>query len=360
MAHSLALLSAVLALVAPVAAIMKPPLSSSEEEAQPVLAGGKLASPKACAPAYDFLSPVAAPVALSVVNEALIPAGDEPKVRACRETVDVVKSLEALVLPEFKLAFCYIPKVACTQFKDLFNHVNGLNTSVGFGKDGDYLASAWTNLGIKKKDITRENGWRFATFTRDPALRYLSTFGDVCPLGNPQDLDLPSMSGHQWSCCGPMFDAGRAEEGPWQDDQYRITAFKTRVKLDVKAGRVHSDQHWASQTQVLEQCGWELFKPDNLDYWGVLSGDVNMQVKDMLKTVGHRDDVAVDRFFPKEGVAGHTGYLKGEPPDFINDVETLGGIVQLYADDYRNLPGVGCAFTEPLLAKLRAANTTGH
>mmetsp|Transcript_117853 Transcript_117853/g.313513 ORF Transcript_117853/g.313513 Transcript_117853/m.313513 type:complete len:317 (-) Transcript_117853:46-996(-) len=268
--------------------------------------------------------------------------------RTCNKSGDKVSLLAPLLIPELKLAFCYIPKAACSQFKDLFNHINGLpNSTRGYGHD--YNGSMWNRQGVNPPDMTRENGWKYAAFTRDPALRYFSAFGDVCQVGFGADLDDANTS-----CCGPLVNTSSATR------EELIADFKARVRYDVAEGRPGIDQHWASQTAVLANCGWEVFNPENLDYWGTLSGDMNSQVNEMMQMVGYKNSTAIEMFFPPDRTAGHTSKLDDGPLDFIDDLETLEGIVKIFADDYRLLPDVGCSFTEPLLAKLRAANASGH
>mmetsp|Transcript_42295 Transcript_42295/g.122299 ORF Transcript_42295/g.122299 Transcript_42295/m.122299 type:complete len:342 (-) Transcript_42295:113-1138(-) len=257
-------------------------------------------------------------------------------VRECNSSSTHTDFLHPLVLPEYKLAFCYIPKVACTDFKDLFNTINGFGKhTLGFGHD--YEASMSVNNNITESEMTRKNGWKFAAFTRDPALRYLSAFGDTCLYPNL----------HPHCCCGPLVFRGLPKEE-------MLKRFKARLGMDLELGTAKDEQHWAQQTDVLDVCGWHKFKPSHLDFWGSLSGDMNAQVKEMLRLVGYVNDSVVSTFFPETGAAGHHGYLKGTPMDYINDLETLEGLMKLYEEDYRLLPGVGCAFTEPLLARLRA------
>uniref|UniRef100_A0A6T1IFW2 Carbohydrate sulfotransferase n=1 Tax=Alexandrium monilatum TaxID=311494 RepID=A0A6T1IFW2_9DINO len=260
----------------------------------------------------------------------------------CPKEAVTVHDHHAIVLPEYKLSFCFIPKIGSTDFKDLFNTINGVSPLIlGFGKE--YSASKAEHLGVNESEITKSNGWKFAVFTRDPALRYLSAFGDTCIRGDGHRR-------HRKACCGPTLSKRAPKEEMTKH-------FQARLKRDLEEGLAHN-VHWSPQTEIIQRCGWGHFRPERLDYWGVLSGDVHGQVKEMLGMVGYTNDTVISKFFPKDHVAGHHSALQGGPEDYINDLDTLAAITKLYQDDFHNLPGVGCSFSELLYARL-TANRTG-
>mmetsp|Transcript_29904 Transcript_29904/g.85682 ORF Transcript_29904/g.85682 Transcript_29904/m.85682 type:complete len:354 (-) Transcript_29904:155-1216(-) len=262
-------------------------------------------------------------------------------VRQCKSSRDEIRPLGPLLLPHLKLAFCYIPKVACTQFKDLFNHLNGFGPeTIGFGHH--YFESMPKLMKIRPEDVTRANGWKFATFTRDPALRYLSAFGSTC-VGNEKGY-----FEHAFECCGDtVLNTVPSAE--------MIRHFERRVVQDSLKSVVKNDGHWVEQTELLKHCSWPKFKPDRLDFRGHLSGDVNAQVKEMFRVVNYSNDTVVDRFFPPNKTKGHHTPIKmAAAEDFYKDPMILKAVVKLYEDDYKRLPGVGCSFTEWMLKRTAA------
>eukprot|EP00413_Alexandrium_margalefii_P045192 CAMPEP_0204598300 /NCGR_PEP_ID=MMETSP0661-20131031/54242_1 /ASSEMBLY_ACC=CAM_ASM_000606 /TAXON_ID=109239 /ORGANISM="Alexandrium margalefi, Strain AMGDE01CS-322" /LENGTH=259 /DNA_ID=CAMNT_0051609003 /DNA_START=55 /DNA_END=830 /DNA_ORIENTATION=- len=167
--------------------------------------------------------------------------------RECRQATDRLGALKPLVIPKLKLAFCYVPKVACSQFKDLFNWINKKpNSSLGYGHG--YVDSMPYNVGVSRAKITRKNGWKFATFTRDPVLRYISAFGSTCV------ADQKGWFEHPQECCGPTTYRN-------VPDGKMVDFVKKRVKQDVKLGTVRNEGHWVQQVEILQNCGWEDFKP---------------------------------------------------------------------------------------------------
>mmetsp|Transcript_37529 Transcript_37529/g.113322 ORF Transcript_37529/g.113322 Transcript_37529/m.113322 type:complete len:399 (+) Transcript_37529:3-1199(+) len=264
--------------------------------------------------------------------------------RICKGATDNIKVLVPLVIPHLKLAFCYVPKVACTQFKDLFNTLNQLpKGTLGFGHN--YLSSGVKALHLDARHMTKREGWKFAAFTRDPALRYLSAFGSTC---------VPTRTGyeHSHTCCGPTVGKGANLER-------MITSFEDRVLADRKAGLPALEDHWVPQVEVLKNCGWDKFGPQNLDYWGQLSGDVNAKVKEMFRMVnGSTEEIneAVDNYFPPGKIAGHRNPMDGDPRDYFRNETILAAIGELYSDDYAMLPGVGCSFSRTAETSTRQAS----
>jgi len=260
--------------------------------------------------------------------------------RKCKSIGDHVEMLSTLIVPKLKLAFCYLPKVACSNFKDLMNNLNGFPKSTeGFGHD--YLRSSRRAMKVNADTITKRNGWKFAIFTRDPALRYLSAFGSTCV-----SKDDSGRFEHSFECCGPLVKSNRLPAATM------VQAFQERVMSDLQKGIVNMDDHWSQQVTVLRQCGWNWFRPEKLDFHGRLAGNVNAQVKAMLKMVNKVDDALVDRLFPKHHVAGHKSPIHVPVEEFYNNKTVLEAVKKLYEDDYRSFPDIGCAFTDPMMKNL--------
>uniref|UniRef100_A0A7S2DSM8 Sulfotransferase domain-containing protein n=1 Tax=Alexandrium andersonii TaxID=327968 RepID=A0A7S2DSM8_9DINO len=251
-------------------------------------------------------------------------------------------SPQPLVVPSLKLAFCYVPKVACTQFKDLFNHLNHLDTKDGFPHD--YLASSVEKLGISRSSVSRENGWKFAMFTRDPALRYLSAFGSTCVAKDDGTFE------HDIECCGPLVKDNLMQP------ELLVKMFETRLMYDHAQGSVSQEQHWSQQTEILMLCGWEDFRPEKVDFHGSISdGDVNQQVKEMLAMVNGSEPwrtELVDKYFPEDSVAGHQTPIQQIPPEvFYRNRTVLSAVGKLYEDDIDLIPKVGKGFYDVELKK---------
>jgi len=273
--------------------------------------------------------------------------------RNCTLMGDWLGWLEPLLVPRLKLAFCGIPKVATTKFKDLINTLNGLNTTLGFGA-ADYMASMPKELNISMATVTKENGWRSAAFTRDPLQRYLSAWASTCIETDEGEMKHPA------ECCGMFIRKGASPE-------FLAERFGQRIGWDAAFGVPFEEQHWVSQVQVLYNCGWELFKPEALDFRGDLSaGGVKAQVEEMLRVVGatEKDLELVDAFFGKgpkgdelrNRVATHREerspkIIREFAKSFFPDRPRIELLKHIYSADFALLPGVGDHFTAEMLAR---------
>jgi len=91
-----------------------------------------------------------------------------------------------LVVPKLKLIFCFIPKVACTQFNRLMNDLNGMTHRLGencgnhdpiFASSVRYrhsIGNAWS------WDLMEDPSWTKAVFLRDPLERLVSAHRSKC------------------------------------------------------------------------------------------------------------------------------------------------------------------------------------
>lgn len=302
---------------------------------QPACPAERGSFPKAAAPPGQLLQVSSEVLAESAEALAADRTRNTSFVRECASAKDRVWNLQPLIIPHLKLAFCYVPKVACTNFKDLFNFLNGYGPET-FGFGHHYSSSMPRLMNIAPGIITREHGWKFATFTRDPLLRYLSAFGSTCVSHVGSGFE------HRHECCGPTVEMPVPKEE-------LVRRFEERVQLDAASGLVMGDDHWLQQTEILKNCKWRYFKPEKVDYWGHLTGDVNSQVKQMLSIVNYTNDAAVDRFFPKHDVVGHQNPIPYPPQEFFRKEETVKSLVRIFEDDFIKLPGVGCSFTDYIL-----------
>jgi len=254
--------------------------------------------------------------------------------RTCPSTIAPMWKLRPLLIPEKKLAFCYISKNACTQFKDLVNILNGFDSHELRGFGHDYFKSTTnTFMNIDMRKVNKENGWKFAVFLRDPALRYLSAFSFACTRDSVGELEAPGV------CCG--------QEGDWEKHGTDlITLFEERVASDVEAGLPWGEMHWASQTEFIRQCGMDNFHPSKADFVGFVDGNMNSQVKAMLRKADIRRDKLVDEFFPLHGVAGHHSSRAISPKAFYRNASTMKSVRALYKEDYELHSRIGCSWRD--------------
>jgi hypothetical protein len=91
-----------------------------------------------------------------------------------------------LVVPKLKLIFCFIPKVACTQFNRLINELNGMTHRLGANcgsHDPIFASSVRYGHTIGNKwswDLMEDKAWTKAVFLRDPLERLVSAHRSKC------------------------------------------------------------------------------------------------------------------------------------------------------------------------------------
>jgi len=219
-----------------------------------------------------------------------------------------------LVAPQYKLAFCYIEKNACTAFASLFNSLNGI---WGSEQDDPWWNSTAVSQNISLSEITLENGWKWGVFLRDPSKRYLSAWGSKCL----------QKEENGWNC-RPDADALVNES---YDLEFQVSSFEeaTRRNHDNQS-HTFDNPHWAKQSMF---CGG--FQDlSRFEFAGILEGDVNLQVRQMLHQANILDmDWLVDMYFPRERVHGHSSHL--DQSLFFRNPETLRLTQEMYEDDYR-------------------------
>jgi len=233
-----------------------------------------------------------------------------------------------ILMPEAKMAFCHIPKVASSDFVQLFNKANvneADDPTLAFEK------SSPRDFGISWDIVNKEHGWKFAFFTRDPLERYLSAFGSKCMPGGDGMVEDDGRS------CGGSFvtdkDADREE---------LIKVFEERAFNDKKRGMPGDDQHWWPQVEHLKLCGLGKFNVEHMeeaDFVGHLSKRNNAYegVKDMFTHFGVQSaekDEMIRLYFPDGERAGHRSKTN---VDFYRNPEVVAAVRELYDIDYRML-----------------------
>jgi hypothetical protein len=89
-----------------------------------------------------------------------------------------------IVVPEHKLLFCYIEKVACTSFNRLFNQMRSQPP------DGFWFANTPAKHNLSKsalEGLLVDPTWHKAVFYREPLARFLSGYRSKCEPGHDHD-----------------------------------------------------------------------------------------------------------------------------------------------------------------------------
>lgn len=225
-----------------------------------------------------------------------------------------------LVLPDQKLATCAVAKVASTDFCNMFNILNGLPTS-------SRRESCSNRVGIADASMTKEQGWTFATVTRDPLERYLSAWGSKC---------LPSEAGH---IEGGGTECGGEVLQDTSDEEAVIEAFERRAQLDSVTGLPLVNNHFRKQSDILSDCGWDKFSPDAADFVASLTGHSLRRTllnALMAANVSNSHSV-VDEFFPRASITGHRSITHDMFKRYYRKNETVQAVYGLYKDDYELL-----------------------
>lgn len=230
-----------------------------------------------------------------------------------------------LLLPEAKLAFCYMPKVASAQMSSMFGEMNGIDDDL----NDPWEASGPKALNISWHNVTKANGWKFAFFIRDPLARYLSAFGSKC-LPNADGI----VEGHGKDCLGKI---------TWHTAPMEqiVQTFEERAKNDSRKGRPANNSHWFTMNTCLRACGMDRFHPKAVDFIGNLDNDAHSEVTRMFNSMGvtaaypQAMDV-LEKYFPSDG-AGHSSRSHNKQDTFYRNQSTVWAVTKLYDEDYSRL-----------------------
>lgn len=90
-----------------------------------------------------------------------------------------------IILPQYNLLFCYVEKVACTSFNDVFSQLRMRFDKTAVRTEGPegWLQGSLYTLGIGKEQIEAmmvNKSWHKAIFYRDPVERFVSAFRSKC------------------------------------------------------------------------------------------------------------------------------------------------------------------------------------
>lgn len=159
----------------------------------------------------------------------------------------------AVVIPQFKLVFVPIPKVACTVWYQLFRRIMGYQDwQSDFGPlphDPNangllYLADLTRS---EATDIWMSPAWTKAIFVRDPKERLLSAYLDkvvVQPRGSNRRTLVKDI------CCRGAPDCGAAL------DTQKNVSLSGFINLLVERSCFESGDHWNLQSQRIEAKFW--------------------------------------------------------------------------------------------------------
>jgi len=232
-----------------------------------------------------------------------------------------------IVVPEHKMIFCYIEKVACTQFNHLFNTITGAKSI--------YLDWKWYRNSLKAvgwskqqlEDAIVNPAWHKAVFYREPMERFLSGYRSKCEEGH--DSDGPNH-------CRPFF----GKRFPTFPEAVNAVARMDQQMSDAEQMDQKSDVHWTRQTKF---CGG---LDRTLQYYDtVVQVDhhtAREEVQKMLNKSGieSSDLPLFDKLFPK-GTVGNTGLNKGHVTaadahmlEYYNTPDLTNTILEHYMEDY--------------------------
>lgn len=236
-----------------------------------------------------------------------------------------------LVAPEHKFAFCYMEKVACTQFNHIMNSLNGLTKTAR-----PWMRSSALFMNVSMDSINKENGWFRGIFLRDPAERYLSAFQSKCLKRSDGFIE---NGGHM---CWPQNLAEERNLSVDSPPEERLAAFEESVRAlsgwkDPKEG----NPHYALQRDM---CGGLSSDLHEFDYVGVLDGGydaVQRQVREMFAKGNYPiSEELLGNYFPAAAPSrDHVTNTSSSVDFYYQNPATREMVRKIYARDYE-LPGM--------------------
>lgn len=238
-----------------------------------------------------------------------------------------------LVAPEHKFAFCYVEKVACTQFNHIMNGLNGLSWT-----GHPWMRSSAYAMDVPIDSITKENGWYRGIFLRDPAERYLSSFQSKCVKRSDGFIE---DRGHM---CWPRNFAEERNLSVDSPPAERLAAFEESVRslrqwtaTYPKEGNPHYALH-------RDMCGGLSNDLHEFDFVGNLDGGydaVQRQVRDMFAKADYPiDEGLLNNYFPAAAPSkDHVTNTSSTAEFYYQDPEIRNMVKSFYAKDYE-LPGM--------------------
>ena len=239
-----------------------------------------------------------------------------------------------VILPDHKLLFCYIEKVAGTSFNSLFNHIAGHKTN---RLKNMWFLNDFRRRGLKMRDVIGLLGnesWHKAVFYRDPVDRFVSAYISKCVL---RSKDKFSRKGSRH--CKDIFGN-------------RTATFHQALKVVSQVSAI-GNAHWLQQFQFCGDLRKHLSSFETVEL--LEPGTMNLKVKRMLSraSILVTEDIvaAVDQYFPlmrsdNDSSSGTSDWRRGaftnasaEARSFFEasggGAENLAAVVRHYIEDYR-------------------------
>jgi len=239
-----------------------------------------------------------------------------------------------LVWPEGKFAFCYVEKVAGTQFNVLMNVLNHGWDRMPY----PHCKSAYYAMKVPFDKVRKDKGWKIGIFLRDPAERLLSAWRSKCQL---MEEDGFNCLGQQKATNGTGPEA--LQEFERMATEYLPTYMRELERMgDGEMGFINA--HYDPQSLF---CGGR--RIEDYDFVGHLSGDhaaVRQQVVSMMTTTANvsREDGRfanfwhrLDQVFPANRTSGHSTGSTSAMATFYRSPAVYDQVTQAYRQDYEKL-----------------------
>lgn len=98
-----------------------------------------------------------------------------------------------IIVPEYKLLFCYIEKVACKSFNNVFRSIRA-KWDPRQAENGPFRKNTWVNHSWSKEmleEAMADESWHKAVFFRNPVERFTSAWASKCRGPDRGDRDGP-------------------------------------------------------------------------------------------------------------------------------------------------------------------------
>lgn len=158
-----------------------------------------------------------------------------------------------IIVPELKLMFCYIEKVGCKNFNDLFRYYRSRFDPVQ-GDEHTWKRNTFEVHNFSKRDIERamrSKDWFKAVFYREPIERYVAAWSSKC---GGADKD-------GWKHCYEQFGSNDTVFEETVNDVYLfdVEAEKRALRHEEQVNWTSFDPHWQRQADF---CGglWKNLK----------------------------------------------------------------------------------------------------
>lgn len=238
-----------------------------------------------------------------------------------------------LVVPEHKFAFCYVEKVACTQFNHIMNTLNGLPWN-----RKPWMRSSTFAMNVSMESVTKENGWYRGIFLRDPAERYLSAFQSKCVKRTDGSIE---DHGHMCWPSNFAMDRNLSVDSPPED---RLAAFEESVRSLARWNQRYPNEGNPHYELARNMCGGLSSDLHEFDYVGNLEGGydkVQSQVREMFEQANFPiNEELLAAYFPSSAPSKDHVTNTSDTVEFYYQHPAIKDLVKtFYARDYE-FPGL--------------------